>query len=93
LSESLSASTTLQYVSRVPVSSIAVIPVQKHLVLLRASNDVEHDVRLHLEDNNLVVVQDDVCRLLGRLLCFCRQIDSKVHKLHHTPNSPFSNAF
>jgi hypothetical protein len=48
------------------------IPVQQHLILLYASNDVEHDIRLHLEDDHLVVVQYNVGRLLSRLLCsFC----------------------
>ena len=45
------------------------IPVQQHLVLLGAAHNVEHNVRLHLEDDNLSVIQDDVGRLLGCLLC------------------------
>lgn len=71
LSESLSASTTLQclLVIATTLSSKATVPVQKHLVLLGASNDVQHNVRLHLEDDNLLVVEYDVRCLLGRLLC------------------------
>lgn len=43
-------------------------PVQQNLVLFGASNDVEHDVRLHLEDDDLLVVEDNVGGLLRCLL-------------------------
>jgi hypothetical protein len=32
------------------------IPVQQDFILLGAPNHVEHDVRLHLEDNDLSVI-------------------------------------
>ena len=47
----------------------ALLPIQKHLILLGAAHDVEHDVRLHLEHDHLLVVQYDVGGLLGCLLC------------------------
>jgi hypothetical protein len=45
------------------------VPVQQNLVFVGASNHIEHDVRLHLEDNDLSVIQYNIRRLLGRLLC------------------------
>lgn len=40
------------------------IPVKEDLVFLCTANDIEHHVRLHFEDNHLVVVEDNVRRLL-----------------------------
>lgn len=42
--------------------------VEKNLVLVHAADDVDHDVRLELVEDDPVVVEDDVARLLGRLL-------------------------
>jgi hypothetical protein len=44
------------------------LPVQKHLILLGAAHDVEHHIRLHLEDDDFLIVQDDIRGLLGRFL-------------------------
>jgi hypothetical protein len=42
--------------------------IQQDLVLVGSANDVQHDVRLHLVQHDAVVVEDDVARLLGRLV-------------------------
>lgn len=42
--------------------------VEQNLVLVGGTNNVEHDVGLHLIQDNSVVVQDDVSGLLGRLV-------------------------
>lgn len=42
--------------------------VQHDLVLVHAADDVHHDVALALVQHDAVVIQDDVPRLLGRLL-------------------------
>ena len=58
LSESLKARTTLAWVSTTPVTCMLdmTIPVEQNFVLICASNNIEHHVRLHLEHNNLLVV-------------------------------------
>jgi hypothetical protein len=53
-------------VERVPQGEDGV--VQKNLVLVDATDDVHHDVRLHLVQHDPVVVEDDIASLLGRLL-------------------------
>jgi hypothetical protein len=72
LSESLSARTTLESVSLgvmgVRADGDGGGPVEQNLILLGATDDVEHDIGLHLEDNNLAIIKDDVGRLLGSLL-------------------------
>ena len=42
--------------------------VEQNLVLVEAADDVDHDVRLELVEYDPVVVEDDVARLLGRLV-------------------------
>lgn len=42
--------------------------VQKNLVLVDTANNVHHDIRLHLVQNNSVVVENNVAGLLGSLL-------------------------
>lgn len=42
--------------------------IQQDLVLVGGANDVQHDVGLHLVQHDAVVVEDDVARLLGRLV-------------------------
>ncbi len=42
--------------------------VQQNLILLETAHDVNHDVRLQLIQDDAVVVEDDVARLLGRLV-------------------------
>ena len=72
LSESLSARTTLVRVSLGTMGARAGRdgggPVEQNLVLFGTADDVEHNIRLHLKDNNLAIVEDDVGRLLGGLL-------------------------
>ena len=42
--------------------------VEQDFVLIGTSDNVKHDIALHLEDYDSVVVQDNVTVLLGRLL-------------------------
>lgn len=42
--------------------------VEQDLVLVGGTDHVEHDVGLHLVQDNAVVVEDDVARLLGGLV-------------------------
>lgn len=42
--------------------------VEQNLVFVGGTNNVEHDVGLHLIQDNAVVVQDNVSGLLGRLV-------------------------
>lgn len=42
--------------------------VEQNLVLVGGTDHVEHDVGLHLVQDNPVVVEDDVARLLGGLV-------------------------
>lgn len=42
--------------------------VEQNLVLVGGTNDVEHDIGLHLVQDNSVVIQDDVSGLLRRLV-------------------------
>lgn len=53
-------------VKRIPQSQNDV--VKKDLVLVDASDNIHHDVRLHLVQNDPVVVEDDIAGLLCRLL-------------------------
>jgi hypothetical protein len=94
LRESLSASTTLVPVSHDPTGSQAehIPPVQQDLILLGAPNNVEHDVRLHLEYDHLLVIQYDVCCLLGGFLCGASD-SARGIVFPNAPSSPFSNAF
>ena len=41
---------------------------EQHLVLVRPANDIHHDITLHLEDHDSVIIKDDVARLLRRFL-------------------------
>lgn len=42
--------------------------IEQNLVLVGGANDIEHDVGFHLVQDNSVVVEDDIARLLGRLV-------------------------
>lgn len=42
--------------------------VQQDLVLVGSADDVHHDIRLELVEDDSVVVEDDVAVLLGRLV-------------------------
>jgi hypothetical protein len=42
--------------------------IEQNLVLVGGTNDVEHDVGLHLVQDDSVVIEDDVSGLLGRLV-------------------------
>lgn len=42
--------------------------VQQDFVFLQAADDVQHDIRLELVQDDAVVVEDNVASLLGRLL-------------------------
>lgn len=42
--------------------------IQQHLILISTSNNIEHNIALHLKHDDPIVVQNHVARLLIRLL-------------------------
>ena len=42
--------------------------IQHNLILIHAAHDIHHDIALALVQHDPVIVEDDICGLLGRFL-------------------------